>query len=225
MRLSAAVLALTLPLCASELESARDAQDRAALQRLIGDLTAAAQKQPDDPAAQYRLALGKSYLAEVQTELRDKNGARGTAEEGIAAAQKAVEKKPQTAEYHRVLGVLCGQAVSANSLSGLKYGRCAMDEVNEALKLDPKSAEVHLSRGVGNYYLPTQFGGGVDQAIRDFQKALELNPKLGDAYLWLGIALRKANRPAEAHQALEKAVSLNPRRVWAKQQLEKTPAK
>src|SRR5919202_550608 len=112
MRLPMALLALTIPLCAAELETARDIQDRAALQRIIGDLTAAAQKQPDDPAAQYRLALGKSYLAEVQTELRDKNGARATAEEGINAAQKAVEKKPQVAEYHRVLGTLCGQAVS-----------------------------------------------------------------------------------------------------------------
>jgi Flp pilus assembly protein TadD len=61
--------------------------------------------------------------------------------------------------------------------------------------------------------------------MRDFRKAIELNPELADAHLWLGIALREANRNAEARQSLTRAVELNPQRLWAKQQLEKTPAK
>jgi hypothetical protein len=39
----------------------------------------------------------------------------------------------------------------------------------------------------------------------------------------LGVALRKMNRNAEARKELERAVQLNPARIWAKQQLEKTP--
>jgi len=66
-------------------------------------------------------------------------------------------------------------------------------------------------------------GGGVDVAIKDFEKALELDPKSAEAHLWLGIALRKANRNAEARKELEKAVGLDPARAWAKQQLDKTP--
>jgi Flp pilus assembly protein TadD len=77
---------------------------------------------------------------------------------------------------------------------------------------------------VGNYYLPASFGGGVEPAIRDFQKSIELDPKLAEAHLWLGLALRKAGRAAEARTALSRSLQLNPRRVWAKQQLEKTPA-
>jgi Flp pilus assembly protein TadD len=41
----------------------------------------------------------------------------------------------------------------------------------------------------------------------------------------LGLSLRKENRDAEARQAFTKSLELNPNRVWAKQQLEKTPAK
>jgi tetratricopeptide (TPR) repeat protein len=67
-------------------------------------------------------------------------------------------------------------------------------------------------------------GGGIDLAIRDFQKAIELNPKSDDAYLWLGLAMRKSNRNAEARKAFARSLELNPNRVWTKQQLEKTPA-
>jgi Flp pilus assembly protein TadD len=61
-------------------------------------------------------------------------------------------------------------------------------------------------------------------AIHDFQKAIELDPKSSEAYLWLGLAQRKANRNAEARQSFSKSLELNPNRLWTKQQLEKTPA-
>jgi Flp pilus assembly protein TadD len=77
---------------------------------------------------------------------------------------------------------------------------------------------------VGNYYLPASFGGGVEPALRDFRKAIELEPSLAEAHLWLGVALRKAEKNAEAKAAFKRSLELNPARVWAKQQLEKTPA-
>ncbi len=208
----------------NDLEKARDAQDRAALQRQIGALSAAAGKDPKNAGAQYDVALAQSYLAEVATEQRDKSAAASAAQNGIQAAEKAVALKPDSAEYHRILGTLCGQVVPANILLGVKYGKCALEEVNKAIELDPKSAAGYLSRGVGNYYLPPTFGGGVDKAAADFQKAIDMDPKLADAHLWLGVALRKMNRNAEARKALEKSLQLNPKRIWAKQQLDKTPA-
>jgi len=208
----------------ADLEKARDMQDRAALAKYAGQFSAAAQKQPADAQAHYRLALVQSYLAEVAIETGDKNQARSAAETGIKAAERATMLKPDVAEYHRVLGTLCGQVIPANVLTGLKYGRCAQDEVNKAVQLDPRAALNYLSRGVGNYYLPAAMGGGVDAAIKDLQKAVELDPRSAESHLWLGIALRKANRNKEARQALERAVTLNPARAWAKQQLAKTPA-
>jgi Flp pilus assembly protein TadD len=63
----------------------------------------------------------------------------------------------------------------------------------------------------------------MELAIRDFRKAIELNAKNADAWLWLGIALRRTNQPEEAHKAIAKSLELNPNRAWAKQQIEKTP--
>ena len=207
----------------ADLQQARDRQDRAALEKIVNDCRNAAVKLPESPDTQYRLALAESYAAEVAVEVRDKVQAKGFAEAGIQAAERAVAMKPSTAEYHRILGTLCGQMISSNGIAALKYGKCALDSVNKAIELDPKSSDAYVSHGVGNYYLPQALGGGIELAVKDFRKAIELNPKSAEAYLWLGVALRKSNQLEEARQALAKSVELNPNRIWAKQQLEKTP--
>ena len=210
---------------AADLGAARDRQDKAALQAAVDGLAEAAGKSPNVAAAQYRLAQAESYLAEVSQELGDKAGAREAAEAGIRAAQRAVALQADAAENHRILGTLCGQVIPANVLLAVRYGRCALDSVNKALELDPKSSEAWLSKGVGNYYLPPAFGGGLDLAVQDLRKATQLNPKSADAHLWLGIALRKLGKNLEARAAIERSLALNPNRLWAKQQLAKTPAK
>lgn len=220
--LIASCLAAELP---ADLRKARDAQDRPALDRLAAAAGSAAQAKPNDANALYAAAQAQLIRAQVAMELRDKNAARSAAEEGIRSAEKAVALKPNSGEYHRILGTLCGQVIPANVLAGMKYGRCAMDEVNKAVDLAPNAAEGYLSRAVGNYYLPASFGGGPDLALKDIDKALQLDAKDADVWLWKGIILRKLNRNPEARQALQKSLALHPARVWAKQQLEKTPEK
>jgi tetratricopeptide (TPR) repeat protein len=207
----------------SGLAKARDRQDRTTLEKTAADFRAAAEKQPRDAAAQYRVALAESYAAEVAIELHDKGAAKNDAQAGFDAASRAVDIKPDSAEYQRILGTLCGQMISSNSLAALKYGKCALDAVNKAIELDPKSSMAYVSRGVGNYYLPPAFGGGPDLAIQDFRKAIELNSKNAEAWLWLGVALRRTNQDEEARKAIAKSLELNPNRMWAKQQLDKTP--
>lgn len=205
------------------LESARDQQDRAALQKITDQFFTAAAQAPKDAEAQYRAALASSYLAEVALEVRDKKLAEQAAVRGVKAAEQAVALQPAMAEYYRVLGTLCGQVVPANVIMGLSYGKRAKDAIDKAVALDPKSPAAYMARGVGNYYLPEALGGGVALAVADFHKSVELNPKDAEAWLWLGIALRKQNKNADARQAFAKSVELDPRRVWAKEQLDKTP--
>ncbi len=205
------------------LEMARDRQDVAGLEKVVADLSAAAVKAPGDAEAHYRAALACSYLGEVALERKDKKEAQRAAEAGIQAAERAIALKPNVAEYHRVLGTLCGQVIPANVLAGLGYGKRARDAIAKALELDPRSSRAYLARGVGNYYLPAGLGGGLDLAIADFRKAAELDPQSAEAYLWLGLALRKQNQPAEARKAFARSLELDPNSVWARQQLEKTP--
>lgn len=203
-------------------KKAHDAQDRPALDRMAAE--AQAKVKESDAQSLYRAAFARHLLAEVAMEQRDKRASAAAAEAGIELARRAVAAQPRNAEYRRLLGTLCGQVIPANVLLGLQFGKCALEEVEEAVKLNPKSAEAWLSRGVGNFYLPANFGGGADKALTDVDKALQLNAKSAEAWLWRGIVLRKLNRNAEARKAFEKSLELNPARLWAKQQLEKTPA-
>ena len=208
----------------SALEKARDLEDRPQLERALAELTAAAEKAPNDATAQYQMALAASYLAEISLELRDKAAAERAAKAGITAAERAVTLKPDNAEYHRVLGTLCGQVIPANVLLGISYGKRAEEAIEKAIALDPKSSQAYLARGIGNYFKPPMFGGGSELAIRDIRRAIELDPKSAEAYLWLGLALRKTHHNAEAREAFTKSLELNPNRVWTRQQLDKTPA-
>jgi len=209
-----------------DLQKARDQQNLSALDGMIAELQHAADAGSKSPEAQYRLALAYSYAAEVAMELHDKKRSESYAEAGMGPARKAVDENGGNAEYHRLLGEICGQVIPASPLMGtLKYGPCAKNEIDKAIQLDNRLALAYVSRGVGNYYLPSSMGGGIDLALKDFDKAIELDPNLPDAYVWKAVTLRKANRDAEARQAFQKALQLDPNRIWAKEQLEKTPAR
>lgn len=227
MRIFRALLMLPL-LCsaADDLALLRDHQDRKALEGRASALQGEAEKRPKDADAWYRGAVAYSYAAEVAMETGDKNGSRRLAEAGVEMADKAIDVNGRNAEYYRILGTLCGQIVPANPMAGiLVYGKKAKEALDKAVEMDPKSSEAFLAHGVGYYYLPENFGGGPANAIKDFQRAIALDPKSAEAYLWMGIALRKEHQEAKAHEALAKALALDPERIWTKQQLAKTPEK
>ena len=158
----------------ADLDAARDKQDLGALDKLIAQGQQASQS---DPVAQHRLAVAYSYASEVALEIRDKKKAQSYAEAGMDPAKRAISKDESNAEYHRALGQLCGQVIPANPIFGFKYGQCARDEIDKAIRLDGKLALAYVSRGVGNSYLPAQMGGGIDLAIKDCDKAISLDPK------------------------------------------------
>jgi len=212
-------------LAADDLDRLRDHQDRPALEARAAAMHTAADKTPSDPNGWYHAAIAYSYAAEVAMEVKDKNGAQKNAEAGAADAEKAISLNGKVADYYRVLGTLCGEVIPANPIAGiLSYGKRAKEALDKAIEMDPKSSKAFLAHGVGYYYLPTNFGGGPDNAIRDFRQAIALDPHSADAWLWLGIALKKQHQNAQARDALAKSLQFDPDRAWTKDQLEKTPA-
>ena len=209
---------------ADDIEKLRDKQDKTGLAQTAAALMASAEKKPGDADGWYRFALAQSYIAEVAMELGDKRGSQSAAEDGARAAEKALELNPNIADYYRVYGTLCGQVIPANPIMGaLAYGKKAKEALDRAIAMDPKSARAFLAHGVGYYYLPVNFGGGPENAMKDFRQAVSLDPKLADAYLWTGIAQRKLRQNTQARESFTRTLQLAPARVWAKSQLDKTP--
>jgi tetratricopeptide (TPR) repeat protein len=210
---------------ADDLAKLRDKQDRAGLERNAAALQADAEKTPNDANRWYQAAIAYSYLAEVTYELRDKNASERAAEAGVRDAEKAIALNGKNADYYRVLGTLCGQVIPANPIMGaLAYGKRAKEALDKAIEMDPKSASAHVAHGVGFYYLPASFGGGPENAMKDYRQAIALDPKSAEAYLWLGIAEAKEHHIPQAREAFTKSLQFAPDRVWTKQQLDKLPA-
>ena len=75
----------------------------------------------------------------------------------------------------------------------LKEINGAMNDFNEALKIDPGYKNAYLNRGIVKIDMLDY-----DGAIADFNFTLSLDPKSGEAYYYRGNAWSKLNKPAEA---------------------------
>jgi serine/threonine-protein kinase len=81
----------------------------------------------------------------------------------------------------------------------------ARDAADHAVKLDPQLADAYMIRGAAAY-----LEWNWPAAEADFRKALELNPRMAQAYDWYANYLVTFNKPAEAVAAAQQAVELEP---------------
>jgi TolB-like protein/Tfp pilus assembly protein PilF len=84
-----------------------------------------------------------------------------------------------------------------------------------ALQLQPELPEAHLARGFSYYYGDNNF----EAALKEFEIARSGLPNESEVYLALGAIQRRQGKWAESTANLEKAVSLNPKDIWALQNL------
>ena len=81
----------------------------------------------------------------------------------------------------------------------------ALEDFSKSIKLDAEDATAYFNRGVAYYVL----GGHTADAVADFKKASELNPKDAYAALWHDLAERRNSAPshlAEASKQLDMTV-------------------
>jgi tetratricopeptide (TPR) repeat protein len=84
-----------------------------------------------------------------------------------------------------------------------------------ALQLQPDLPEAHLARGFSYYYGDNNY----DAALKEFETAQRGLPNESEVYLALGAIQRRQGKWAESTANLEKATSLNPKDIWALQNL------
>jgi adenylate cyclase len=88
----------------------------------------------------------------------------------------------------------------------------AREAAERALELDPTLAEAHTSLGGVQLFYDWDF----EAAEASFRRAIELNPNYAPAPHWLGISLYSRARFAEASQAVQRALALDPQSPYVK---------
>lgn len=131
----------------------------------------------------------------------------------IAEYQRAIREDPASAaEAHYRIGVLSDKLGNAEG---------AAREFRAALQADPHHAEArralaafHLNRGVA-----ARQQRRLDEALRELQQAVGVDPGSSTAHLELGRAYEEAGRLAEAVQEYHAAVQADPKNLAAQLRL------
>ena len=87
----------------------------------------------------------------------------------------------------------------------------AIAAARRAIELDPYSGEAYTALGA----IDTNFLYDWNAAEQNLRKGIELSPSSSDAETWYAVYLTSVGRPAEAVNAMQRAVALDPLSFWA----------
>lgn len=225
--LAALVPALAAPASAATPDEALAAGDSAYAR---ADLAAAARhysealaERPGDYAALWRLARVESEQGEDASGEAQKTLFHSAVEH----ARGAVKAAPDSGRSHVWLAVALGrQALKEGAKTQLALSRQIKSEVDRAIALDPGIGRAYHVRAVWNRKISslnfferaaanTVLGGvpkgaSMDNAVRDFEHAIALEPAYVNHHLELGRTYIDLKRWPEARRELEKALALSP---------------
>jgi tetratricopeptide (TPR) repeat protein len=220
------VVFLTLCALAGELPEAvtvqaRQARDRGDIETLHTLIRNARDEAARTNAfdANLRLALFDAWLCEAAHDHQDDKLVKRAAQDGVAAAERAVKLNPESSEAHRLNGELLGQLIPHVFAGGMRYGAHSTAEIEKAIQLDPQNPNAYVARGLNYYFAPKAFGGDKDEAIEMFQKALATDPvsdPAATAHIWLAKIYHSLGKSKEASSEINEALKVNPDRLFAK---------
>jgi tetratricopeptide (TPR) repeat protein len=137
--------------------------------------------------------LGAAYLLQGRTP------------DAVAAFEKAARLAPNNARYQSDLGTAY---LAENRLDR------ALPALTRAVDLEPRAS--YLT----NLSYAQQLGGDYDRAVATAERAAQLDPKLGSAWLNLGTARAKRGELDQAEAAFKRAQALDPEDPRVKANLE-----
>jgi serine/threonine protein kinase/Flp pilus assembly protein TadD len=191
----------------------REVRDVLALQSEVARAIAGEIKVTLTPQEQARLATARSVSPEaydffLRGRAHNRHENREDNDAAIELLERAVALDPQLAAAHAELGRAYGIRLSYFTPEDKLLDEKSLEEVEKALRLDPDSAEAHLARGALLWTPLKHFPH--EQAIREFRRAIELNPSLDEAHHQLGLVYLHIGLLEEAMREAQAAVKLNP---------------
>lgn len=204
---------------AAAVEAARKTHNEAQLQSVKTQLEQAISQNPNDAVAYYDLGRVHAYLADVYEMRKDKKATVSAIDKAIEAVQHSIQLNDKSADAHSLLADVYGRKISLGNamFAGPKFGPQVKEENAKALALDDKNPRVWASLGRQYLMAPKMFGGDVAKAIESLQKSLALDPAQDETWVWLAKSFAKHGEKPKAHDAIQRALSLNPDSPWIKE--------
>ncbi len=156
-----------------------------------------AQKDYAGAIAKYEAALAANpALAEVHGDIARIYSEQGKYDEALASYKKFVDVKPDNQEVKLEMAAILLQQKKVDEAKAL-LGAANLESITNPYTL--------YNLGVG-FYNSQQ----AEEAIRYWEKAVSLDPKMTDAWLQLGFAYYSVSNTAKAKEALQKVIELEP---------------
>lgn len=187
-------------------ERADLAKAKAALAKLEEALTA----KEDAYAAYWRLARVEYWIGDHAA---DSDTKKGTFQQGINHAKKAIELGPDKVEGHFWLGVNYGVYGEAKGvLKSLSLVKPIKEEMRRVLAIDPAYDRGGADRILGRVYheVPGIAGGSEKKSLEHLLKAVEYGPRVGLNLLYLADTYISLDRIDDARKTLETILTMEP---------------
>lgn len=168
---------------------------------------------PDDPwEIQHYLAELCFATLEAAHICRNPKAEREAVDAGLAAIQGALKVRPDQARLHTLAGYFYGGKIFHGGVGGLFWAPASLKELAAAIRLDPNHGEAYTATGIGKFFTPPLFGGGLGKAKDLFEKASALDPMSATPHLWLARLYQKMGQTNEARAEIQTALRLEPKR-------------
>jgi TolB-like protein/DNA-binding winged helix-turn-helix (wHTH) protein/Tfp pilus assembly protein PilF len=125
--------------------------------------------------------------------------------------RKAIALEPEYGAANAGLAEALVTQMLANGAHGTDVMPSAIETAKRAIELDPYSGEAYTALGA----IDTSYLCDWNAAEKNLRKGIELSPSSSDAETWYAVYLTSVGRPAEAVNAMRRAVALDPLSFWA----------
>lgn len=152
--------------------------------------------------------------------LADRRELGNTIDKVAEGAHEMLNALPESAEKYRIKADLYGTMIRTK-YQGKKFADDMDEAVKRALELDDTNASAWVTVSKRLLFAPERRGGDIEAAFDNLDRAVELDPKLEQAWLLRGMAQEKLGDIDAAKADYAKVIELNPDSIPAKENLER----